>query len=687
MLALRLKDGRELWRREVGVPVRQTAAVANGRVFVAGEDLRVRCWSADTGRSLWMSEPLAGQSARDYYPVIARTGSRTRIVIRTNPSINMAQRIARDRQLVARQAGVDDRDWLKVDAWTKTDRARGTPELWTQEQEAIVRHLEQHPESRTFFVLDAETGQVEPPSPVLWVAGCQGVGVMPACVADGRLFVMYRSAYGNWNHGVAPLVALGLLDLETRRIEPLFHASGVKPPWNTFWGTADESQNFTVVGSTVLMVHQGTLSRFELPTGRLATVLGERDTYGGFRNPAWARNEWHGPGRGSVAMAGDRVVWLTGSRVLCLEPARPGQAAQPRPTALKPGVRSVRVDAPRTPSRRESRQQLAAAVDEVLSRHWAPFCLEPGLGGREFHFERSADLFLALAWACPHLDAARQRRVRERLAQEWLNHPPGSLQGGYPLNQGERREWCAVPAECLVPAGPDRGPHPFGDLAAVRWYAERCGAWDVVESDWPRLLRCFEDFLAAGWTLAPERGDLNANRYLAALVALRVLAQHQGDAETAARAEAVMRRVREGLEGWWKRVLAEPALAEFKGAGELDPFIGRGTALWFRITPHRHKLALLREFGPEVAETLGMVSAAAQWRLPKALLSTWALAGEERQLHYGENFVDGPDLAMAVFGFQRWQPQGAGVSAGEVDVPFCRADLCHVLKLAWLLER
>ena len=82
-----------------------------------------------------------------------------------------------------------------------------TPELVAKEQEAIVKYLEKNPSAQTFYVFDAETGKRAFTAPILWVGGCQGVGTPPAITADGRAVVIHRSAYGNWNHGVAPLVA------------------------------------------------------------------------------------------------------------------------------------------------------------------------------------------------------------------------------------------------------------------------------------------------------------------------------------------------------------------------------------------------------------------------------------------------------------------------------------------------
>ena len=47
-MAVDLKDGKIRWQQDFEVPIRQTASVADGRVFVTAEDLRVRCLDIKT---------------------------------------------------------------------------------------------------------------------------------------------------------------------------------------------------------------------------------------------------------------------------------------------------------------------------------------------------------------------------------------------------------------------------------------------------------------------------------------------------------------------------------------------------------------------------------------------------------------------------------------------------------------
>ncbi len=688
---LDLATGAVRWRAGLPAPIRQPAARDGMRVIVTAEDLVARAFMTDgpeAGRVVWQ-QPLQGQSARDYPPVVVPgKGGRLRVVIRTSPAVNFSERLAEDRGLLTRQAGVDAGTWEKLEAWLNSDAARGGPELWAAEQTAVRAWLESNVTAQTFFVLDAATGALQPPPPVLWTGGCQGVGNPPALTPDGRLLVMYRSAYGNWNLGVAPLVAPGLLDLEENRIEPLFHAHGRQPPWNTFWGTADEAQTFTVAGSLALLVHQATLSAFDLPTHRLTPLHGARDTYGGFaRNPPWARNEWHGPARGGVALADGRLVWITGSRVLCLGANRP---------SIPPTERIVRAgDCPAQPAplppRPDVRSQLRAAVAELLERDWAPLAVEPGLAGRELCFTHSAELFTALAWAYPHLAGdPLQARVRARLAREWEQHPPFSPAGAYPPDTGARREFHPVPPTPRRRASEDLPLHPFGHLSAVWLYASRVGETQRVRAAWPQLRATFEQWAQSGWRLDGPRGDLHANRYLGALLALQRLAALAGDADTAAAARQRFEPLSGELLRWWYRAAREGTLTSFAGVAGLDTFIGHGDALSFRIRPHRHKIALFRDLTPELAEWIrreAPEAVAGVWQTFTRLHATWWLVGEERQVHYGENLFDPPDLALGAFQALAWlRGADADLLARRVDRPFARADLYHLTKLALALE-
>ena len=690
-LAVSLREGRVVWRHSQGVPIRQTASVADEQVFVTAEDLKVRCFNAVDGKLAWTSEALAGQTARDYYPIIITRDGRTFVVVRTNPLLNMGQRIGRDRTLLCRNAVVDDSTWQKLDSWLKSAQAHGTPELWAKEQNAVVQYLETNREAQSFFVLDAATGREAVTAPILWIAGCQGVGAEPTLTADGRLLVFHRSAYGNWNQGVAPLVALGLLDLGQNQITPLFHHQGAQPPWNCFWGTADESQNFLTVADTVLIIHQGTLSGFDLKKNELFPIWGERDTYGGFRNPPWARNEWHGPGRSGVAVVGKHVYWQTGSRILCLLAGESSQGLEhPKTQPIAKTVSSSAAPKPTVPGPAELRQRLIATAETILSQSWAPLFTDPGLAGRVFAFDQSGELFESLSWAYPHLPAAFQAKAKARLEAEWMQHPPFAREGWYSLRDGTRREWFAVPANYCARLGGDRPAHPFGNVYAVQLFAERCREETLVLESYPKLKEAFDDFAKSGWRLDAAPGNQFANRYLASLWAFNRLAEKAGDLASAQQAKVKADETAEALLAWWNRAVERGTLKTFNTSSELDPFIGKGDGLFLAVAPHRHKLALFQDLTPEVAALVHRNAPRAVergWKAFVALCPTWSLMGEERQVHFGENFLDPPDFAMSGFRALAWLHQAnSDELASRVDLPFCKADLYYLMKLSLALE-
>jgi len=122
----------------------------------------------------------------------------------------------------------------------------------------------------------------------------------------------------------------------------------------------------------------------------------------------------------------------------------------------------------------------------------------------------------------------------------------------------------------------------------------------------------------------------------------------------------------------------------------LDRFIGNGDALSFCVWPHRHKVALFRDLTPELADWIRRETpqaVTAVWDTFTRLYATWWLVGEERQVHFGENLFDPPDLALGAFQALAWL-RGANPDqlARHVDRPFARADLYHLTKLALALE-
>ncbi len=377
------------------------------------------------------------------------------------------------------------------------------------------------------------TGQETKRLPVLWAAGCQGVG-MPPVLTDQGPIVCWRTAYSNWNLGVAPLVGLGFLDLAAGRVRPIRHESGPQPPWNTFWGTADESQNLSSAGDLLIISHQGTLSALNLATCQLQPIAGQRDTWGGYPGLPGLRNEWHGPARSAAAISQGRLYWLSGSRLIAVESGglasslgaeRTTKPQDASPQPLSPVTRKpLASDDLQRLLEREVRRFLEGAP-------WAPLYVDQGIGGREFVFTHSAAVFQALSLAYPHLPEALQERVRTYLAAEWAAAPPLSARGRYALDQGHRRELFDVPAGRLTSLRPATDPEP-GALNAVGLYAQHVAGWDLLHAadSWTAVLHAWKK---TDFDHAPA---VVRNRVFADGLAMEEIARQTGHPDIAAEA-------------------------------------------------------------------------------------------------------------------------------------------------------
>lgn len=689
--ALDLKNGDVRWEESIGVPIRQTAAEKDGKVYITAEDMRVRCFDAQHGEILWTSDPLMGQTARDYYPVIMSSGENDVVLLRTNPLINMAKRIGIDRNLLCDQAGLDDCGWKNVDKWNKSEEARGNPELWKNEQQFITGFLTKNPSAQTFYVLDSQTGYPITVPPTLWCSGCEGQGTPPVVFPGQRLWVFYRSAYGNWNHGVAPFVSLGFYDISANYISPVLHKHGMRPPWNTFWGTADESQNFVGSKDDVLIIHQGTLSRFNLTDKSLSLIAGNRDTWGGLPNPPWARNEWHGPARGGVAVVDQYIVWLTGSRIICLKSGEADTEAQDI-SINGENVKTIKAKASHQPDSEQFKEMLIANVKDVINHQWAPLYLVPGLEGQVFFFDDSGDVFEALLDAYPFLPKSLQKQVKQYLAKEWDTHPPYSEQGKYPLDQGRRREYHPIPPSVVEQFERRITTHPFGHIYTIIRYARMLNEEEKIKEAWPDIKTCFNDFLNENWSCSTERPDWRANLYIRSLSAMAELAEWNDDNEIKEKAQALFDKNINVLIRCWTDNEEKFKLPVFENVQEFDKFRGFGKDFIFsRVASHKSKVGLLHQLSPELAKHISAYSSEAVdtfWHSFETLCPTWHLTREERQVHYGENFVDPPDLSLDGFKALAWlSDEPVDVLIDHLDLPYCKGDLTYVTKLALVLAK
>jgi hypothetical protein len=697
--------GQSRWSFATGGPIRCTAAFAGERVLFASDDMHAYALDAATGRLLWKSAKLYGQSFRDYYPVVLddRAAFRSVLIEEMNDDLNGGT------AFLQKLAGIPG-GWRELEAFFKSDRNCGTPELIRAEQEAVLRRLADNPFRRTCFLLDLETGAERVRAPVLYIAGNQGCGIPPVRTADGRAIVFYRTVYSNWNRGVKPAVGLGYLDPKDGWITPIRHRRGNTPPWNTFWGTSDETTNFSAGGDLLYVSHQGTISAMDLRTLDLFAVHGNRDTWGGRLTPIWAANEWHGPARGAVAISDDQLFWVTGSRVLCMRggaaatpPIAPEKSEGPLPRVdprppVPPASGAIdafrliaelrRVEDVSEPATKELRSDLAREVRELLDGWlWAPFYLQMGIGSRDFYFAHPSYAVQALSLAYPYLPADLAARAKARASEELA----GCLQtDALPLDRGRRRELFDVPPHDLTWSYHPRWP-TVSHLHAVWLYGDLTGDWESIRAFWPRIQGVWRHHAARPLAPDPKQGGhLYLNRTAAGCLAYARLARRFGTAADAADATRELNRLLTLMLAYYRDRASTAAATLLQATSGGDTEHNQGRKLYFHLNNHKSKLALFLDLTPELGRALAAAApneTAALRRWVELLMPTFYLAFEERSVHYGENFVDLPDSVHGVFLAHAflWNAPSERL-ARYTDLPWVRADLCHIEKLVRAIE-
>jgi outer membrane protein assembly factor BamB len=339
--AVKAADGKPAWTFRTGDRILQTASVTEdgARVVFGSEDMRVYGLNVRDGKPAWTSRKLAGLSLRDHFPVIAGGLA----LVTTDPVKNFHAALGEHDALLVGRTGFSGPDKRYIP---------GTPEDVRKEQDAILEYLKANPHDQTFYALRVEDGKEPWTAPILYTAGLHNPPT-PPCVnlKTGEVFVLVRSAYGVWDGGgeVRPYTGVGRLDLKTGRVSLVEHGhkskdpgrpAGAKDmPWASFNTIGDETQTLSCTPEMLLCNHQGFLGSMRFADGQVRSLYGKRDSYGGFYGPAtfgWedqggiekARkagqpygivNEWHGPAKAIVSVAGRFVYYPVGSQVICLE--------------------------------------------------------------------------------------------------------------------------------------------------------------------------------------------------------------------------------------------------------------------------------------------------------------------------------------------------------------------------------
>jgi hypothetical protein len=341
--AVAATDGKEIWRYRTGAPIVTTASVSEDgqNILVGSEDMHVYCFAADGGKLVWKSEKLPGLSLRDQAPTIVKD----LVIVTTNPVKHFHAVLGEHQNMLVRRTGFKGKDDRYIP---------GTDDDVRREQDFIVDFLKKNPHEQTFHALRITDGRSPWIAPVLYTAGMHNPPA-PPCVdrATGDVYLMLRTAYSTWDGGgeVRPHTGVGKLDVKTGRVALIGHSypakeagrpAGAKDmPWMGFNYIGDETQTFSFAPGLLLCNHQGFLGSLDLRSGQVASLLGKRDTYGGYYGPGtfgWENqggydraqaagqpfaivNQWHGPAQAIASVAGDLVFYQVGSQVLCFRGA------------------------------------------------------------------------------------------------------------------------------------------------------------------------------------------------------------------------------------------------------------------------------------------------------------------------------------------------------------------------------
>jgi hypothetical protein len=711
--AVRAKDGVKAWTYATpGMILKPASVSVDGKSIVFGsEDLHVYCMSTD-GRLVWKSKKLQGLSLRDEAPTIWNG----LVLVRTSPADGFHEVMNRNQNLLAsvqKEIPVGENDKFIGDKYATLFRY--TPERHKVEQQAVLKYLRENPADQTFYALKLEDGTEPWLAPVFYTCGLHNPPTAPTFnPKTGECYTYYRTALTNFSRGVRPYTGIGRLDPATGLVENLWHAQGDQPGWSDFATIGDETQSLSLMGEILLSTHQGTIGGLHPATRKWFPVYNARDTYGGIFGPGalpggWEGekkfqrdgylvnmcNEWHGPDRAIVSIAGKRMFWVVGSQVVCLggpevpktetggsKPVAPwkkkfdfvvtagGNLTADRVGGTDETVERKLITAEQirpfleasTPSPKAASPRLESAVLELVrGRAWAPFIVELGISKEERHFTQPGETLRILALALPHLSPEAQKETSEYLSS--------LFDGGFPSDApAARRELYDLgPGMQKVAAQPSAIAvlDPYEAAA----YAEAANAWDRVLAREPDFKKRFDDLKPARIDSKAKDAGAKANAQIATAIGYARIARKAGRKEEVERALTVL------AELVTERVHHERAdtnfIREVRGAHSGS-------------IPRYHDLcpelaAMLREFAPKELER--------NVRALDAQIPLWYQAFAERMAG-GENYTHTPLIARGMFtALADGIRAPSSELAAKLDQPWCRADLYYIEKLTATLRR
>jgi hypothetical protein len=228
-------------------------------------------------------------------------------------------------------------------------------------------------------------------------------------------------------------------------------------------------------------------------------------------------------------------------------------------------------------------------------------------------------------------------------------------------------------------------------VQAIWLYGSRTGDWESLEKLWPSIREAGQAYLAKPLAIdRQQRSHLWLNRTLVGCAAYARLAKRFGDAEQERVARQEAKRLGELVLAEFRRRATTAAELLSKETSGGDTHENQGRKLYFHLNNHKSKLAVLMDLSPELGRELAAAASSEANALRVFLtmiMPTYYLAIEERNAHYGENYVDLPDSVHGLFLAHAylWKADSATL-ARHADIPWCRADLYHLEKLTLAIE-
>ncbi len=260
--ALDAATGQLRWNYYAGAPILTSAALsADGQtVFFGTEDIYAYALYTADGRLRWRTR-LQGQSLAERWPVVVGNT----VIYRSQPLRNF-HFLLHEGDDVMDQAGAVRPNWA---------------EDWNAVRPRIVNFLTVNPDRQTFFALDAATGALRGPAPVLYTYG-NGDAPAPPVVKDGAIYLIYRARHGIQTDGGSSHVTtkydaeLGRMDPATLDIVGLTASQAFNYQMRY---TSDEPSMISIGGNLLFVDNWERLGALNLQTGALIPIANVADNW------------------------------------------------------------------------------------------------------------------------------------------------------------------------------------------------------------------------------------------------------------------------------------------------------------------------------------------------------------------------------------------------------------------------